>query len=87
MGRVTAEIPNVLVAADRPEARPARVDGRFGTELRQHIEVVVEQKERSVAGIDIREVDLVPLVSGHAASVLCSAVQTPSLEYRPISGA
>ena len=34
-----------------------------------------------------RVFDLVPLVPGHAPSVLCCAMQTPSPEYRPISGA
>ena len=87
MGGVAAEIPDVLVAADRPEARPTRLDGRFGPELRQHLEVVVPQKEPGIARIDHGEVDLVPLVPGHDASVLCSAMQTPSLDYRPISGA
>jgi hypothetical protein len=87
MGGVAAEIPNVLVAADGPEARAAPMDGRFGAELRQHIEVAVPKEERSVAGVNLREVDLVPLVPGHAPSVLCCAMQTPSPEYRPISGA
>ena len=87
MGGVAAEIPDVLVAADRPEARAALVDGLFGAELRQHVEVVVPEEERRVPRVDLREVDLVPLVPGHGPSVLCSAMRTPSPEYTSISGA
>ena len=76
MAGVAAETADVLVAGDGPEAGGAGMHGVFGPERRQHVEVVVPEKERSVAGIDPGQVDLVPLVPGHGASVLCSAVRT-----------
>ncbi len=60
------------------------MDGRFGAQRRQHLEVVVPKEELGVTGIDPRQVALVP---GHAPSVLCAVVQTPSLECRSTSGA
>ena len=87
MRGVTAEIPDVLVAADRPEARPALTDRIFGAELRQHVEVVLPEEERGVPGVNPRKVDLVPLVPGHGPSVLCSAMRTPPSDDASTSGA
>jgi hypothetical protein len=87
MRGVTAEIPDVLVAADRPKARSALTDRLFGTELRQHVEVVVPEEEGSVPGINPRKVDLAPLVPGHSPSVLCSAMRTPPPDDTSTPGA
>jgi hypothetical protein len=52
MRGIAAEVPDVLVATDRPEARPAQTDRLFGAELRQDLEVVVPEEERSVPGVN-----------------------------------
>jgi hypothetical protein len=87
MGGVAAEIPDVLVAADRPEARPTLMDRLIGAELRQDVEVVVPEEEPSVPGVNPREVDLVPLVPGHGPSVLCCAMRTPPPDDTSTPGA
>ena len=66
--RVTAQVPDVLVAADGPESRRALVHRILGTELGQHVVVVVPEEEGGVT-----RVDLAPLVLEHGPSVLCRA--------------
>ena len=63
---VTAQIPDVLVATDGPEAWRTLVHGVLGAQLRQHVEVVVPNEEGGVTGVD-----LAPLILGHSASVVC----------------
>ena len=87
MPGVAAEVPNVLVAADSPEARRALVDRVLGTELRQHVEVVVPEEKGGVPGVDPGEVDPVPLVDGHAASVLCAGAEHPASAKARTTGA
>jgi hypothetical protein len=57
-----------------------------GTELRQHVEVVVPEEERGIPGVDLREVDSAPLVPGHRPSVLCSAMWMPLPDTAPTPG-
>ena len=52
--RVAAEVPDVLVAADRPEAGCALVHGILGPQPRQHVVVVVPDEERRVPRVDRR---------------------------------
>ncbi len=63
------------------------MDRVFGTEPRQHVEVVVPEEEGRLPRVDLGEVDVLPLVPRHGASVLCSAVRTSSLQYTSIAGA
>ena len=83
---VAAEIPDVLVAADRPETRCALVDGILVPQLRQHVVVVVPEEERPVPRVDSPQADLAPLVPGHAPSVLCFAMRRSLFERSSIDG-
>ena len=67
--RVSAEIPDVLVAGDRPETRSAPVHRILGPQPCQDLVVVLPQEERCVPRVDA-------LVPGHGPSVLCSAMRT-----------
>ena len=56
---VAAQVPDVLVAADRPEARARTVDGILGAQPRQHVVVVVPERRTGVA-LSTAEVDAGP---------------------------
>ena len=50
--RVSAEVPDVLVAGDRPEPWSALVDRVLGAQARQHVVVVVPGEEGRVPRVD-----------------------------------
>ena len=83
VARVAAQIPYVLVAGDRPEARRALVHGFLGAQPRQHVVVVVPDEEGGVPRVDpgargdqATRIDLAPLVPGHHRERTVSAVRT-----------
>ena len=74
--RVAAEVPDVLVAADGPEARRTLVHRILGTQPRQDLVVVVPDEERGIPWVDRRvrpqtgrriDPHIVALVTGHGA--------------------
>ena len=75
--RVAAEVPDVLVAGDRPEPRPALVHRVLGAQPRQHLVVVRRGRRRR------RPADRCAGPPAMRPSVLCSTDVTGRASHQP----